>query len=323
MSDTTGVLVMAYGTAAGPDDIERYYTDIRGGRAPAPDHLRELTARYAAIGNRFPLLETTTAQAEGLVERLGADGNGAFAPYLGMKHSPPFIPEAVDRMRADGVTRAVGIVMAPHWSGMSVETYIERTLLAIEAQGAGLDVSFVRSFHDHPAFIAYLAARVGESVAALSGDERERLTVLFTAHSLPVREVSDGSLRCRTCDCDTSCRYRDGLQRTADLVAASTGLTDHRIAWQSVGRTADPWWGPPIEDVIPALAAEGRSAVVVCCAGFVADHLETLYDLDIEAASIARTAGIAFARTRMPNADPAFLEVLAQVVREHLAEVPA
>ncbi|HEX6844443.1 MAG TPA: ferrochelatase [Actinomycetota bacterium] len=320
MNDPVGVLVMAYGTASGPDDIERYYTDIRGGRTPAPEHLQDLKDRYAAIGNVFPLLDTTRAQADGIVERLNADADGrSYRAFLGMKHSPPFIPEGVAAMAEAGITRAVGIVMAPHWSGMSVETYVDRAQQAIEDQGFAVEMSFVRSFHDHPLFVAYLADRLRETLAALTDDERAEATVLFTAHSLPVRRVEDGTLRCKTCDCDDSCRYRDGLQRTGDLVATAVGVPDHRIAWQSVGRTADPWWGPGIDEMLPRLASEGRSACVVCCAGFVADHLETLYDLDIESAQDAAAAGIAFARTPMPNADPAFLDVLAQVVRDHLA----
>ncbi len=318
-----GVLVMAYGTASGPEDVERYYTDIRGGRTPSAEHLAQLRGRYEAIGNAFPLLDTTRAQADGLVQRLNAEGTERYRAYLGMKHSPPFIPEAVERMAGDGVTRAIGIVMAPHWSGMSVETYIERTLQAIDAQGLDLQMTFVRSFHTHPLFIAWLAEHLRATLATLDDVARTHPTVLFTAHSLPVRTLADGSQRCKTCDCDDSCRYRDGLQATADLVADAVGLEDHRIAWQSVGRTADPWWGPGIDEVIPQLAAEGRSAVVVCCAGFVADHLETLYDLDIEASAEAAEAGIAFARTPMPNADPAFCDMLATVVREHLAGVPA
>ena len=318
-----GVLVMAYGTASGPDDIERYYTDIRGGRTPSPEHLAELRARYEAIGNVFPLLDTTRAQADGLVERLNAIGPDTYRAYLGMKHSPPFIPEAVERMAADGVTRAIGIVMAPHWSGMSVETYIERVRQAIDAQGLSLQMTFVRSFHEHPLFISWLSERLRQTLGTLDDGARAHPTVLFTAHSLPVRTLPDGTQRCKTCNCDDSCRYRDGLQATADLVAAAVGLEDHRIAWQSVGRTADPWWGPGIDEVIPGLVAEGRTAVVVCCAGFVADHLETLYDLDIEASAEAAEAGLAFARTPMPNADPAFCDVLAAVVREHLAGVPA
>lgn len=326
MSDAPiGVLVMAYGTASGPDDIERYYTDIRGGRVPTPEHLQELQDRYAAIGNVFPLLDTTRAQAEGLVDRLNAEAGdpNAFRAYLGMKHSAPFIPEAIEAMRADGVERAVGIVMAPHWSGMSVETYIDRVIEATREDDRGPAFTFVRSYHDHPAFIAFLTARVSEALGRLSDEQRAGATVVFSAHSLPVRTLEDGSQRCKTCDCADSCRYRAGLQETADLVAKSAGLDDYLIAWQSAGRTSDPWWGPPIEDVIAQLVAARRDAIVVCSAGFVADHLEILFDLDIEARVIVEKAGARFERTEMPNADPAYLDVLATVVREHLAEVPA
>lgn len=319
MTASIGLLVMAYGTASGPEDIERYYTDIRGGRAPSPAHLAELEDRYAAIGNVFPLLETTRAQAEGLVDRLH-DGRSTFRPYLGMKHSSPSIEEAVARMRRDGIERAVGIVMAPHWSGMSVETYIERVGRAVEASRDGPVFSFVRGYHTHPSFVKLLAARVAETLDGLPRADRASAMVLFTAHSLPTRVEDDGSLRCKTCDCLASCRYRDGLQETADLVAESIGLPHHGIAWQSAGRTADPWWGPPVEESILEAAGMGHRAVVVCSAGFVADHLEILYDLDIEAKSIAEGAGIRFARTRMPNADPEFLDVLAEVVAEHLVE---
>ena len=321
MTPLVGVLVMAYGTASGPDDIERYYTDIRGGRTPSPEHLAELKDRYAAVGNVFPLLETTGAQAAGLVDRL--QGNGTtYRAYLGMKHSPPFIPDAVARMRDEGVERAVGIVMAPHWSGMSVETYVERVLGAVDEAGGEPSFSFVRSYHAHPSFARFLASRVSDALERLEAAERSEAMVLFTAHSLPTRVVEDGSLRCKTCTCSDSCRYRDGLQETADLVARSLGLESYGIAWQSAGRTADPWWGPPIQESILEAAAMGHPAVVVCSAGFVADHLETLYDLDIEAKAVAEGAGIRFVRTTMPNADPEYLDVLAEVVRDHLADLP-
>ncbi len=321
MSDpaTIGVLVMAYGTAAGPDDIERYYTDIRGGRAPSPEHLQELKDRYAAIGNVFPLLDTTRAQAEGLVDRLNA-GGGSFRAYLGMKHSPPFITDGVEAMRADGIERGIGIVMAPHWSGMSVETYVERVAQAVDDHGEMPSFTFVRSYHDHPAFIEFLTERVRDALEAMPDDARDGTTVIFSAHSLPIRTVDDGTQRCKYCDCDDSCRYSDGLQRTADLVAERLGLRHYLIAWQSAGRTPDPWWGPPVEDVIEQIAKQGKRAVLVCSAGFVADHLEILYDLDVEARLIAERAGLIFARTRMPNADPGYLEVLAEVVRDHMAE---
>jgi ferrochelatase len=313
-----GVLVMAYGTASGPDDVERYYTDIRGGRPPTPGHLEELRERYAAIGNRFPLLEITRQQAEGLERELNLEDPGGFRAYLGMKHSPPFIAEAVGRMRADGVERAIGVVMAPHWSGMSVESYIER--VRTETGDGPPSFAFVRSYHDHPGFVSFLSARVAEALGRLSPSERDGATVIFSAHSLPVREVADGSLRCLRCRmCEDSCRYRDGLAETAALVTAELGLTRHTVAWQSAGRTDDPWWGPPIEDVIADLASQGCPAVVVCSAGFVADHLEILYDLDVEAQAIAEQAGMRLVRTEMPNADPAFVRVLADVVRRQLA----
>jgi protoporphyrin/coproporphyrin ferrochelatase len=321
----TGLLVMAYGTASGPEDIERYYTDIRGGRPPSPEHLEELRARYAAIGNRFPLSEITRAQADGLAEVLTGHGHGQFRAYLGMKHSPPFIGEGVAQMREDGIRRAVGIVMAPHWSGMSVQTYIDRVRAAVEEQSAEASASprfsFIDHYHDHPAFVGFLASRVLGAMDTLSASEREDAVVVFSAHSLPTRTLDDGSMRCKYCRvCEDSCRYRDGLAETAALVSSTLGLARHEIAWQSAGRTDDPWWGPPVEDVIRRQAADGRSAVVVCSAGFVADHLEILYDLDIEARVIAERAGIGFVRTQMPNADPAYLEVLARVVRDHLAE---
>jgi protoporphyrin/coproporphyrin ferrochelatase len=317
-----GVLVMAYGTAAGVDDIERYYTDIRGGRPPSPEHLAELRSRYAAIGDRFPLLEITRAQAAGLEAALNREDAGGFRCYLGMKHSPPWIAEGVAQMRADGIERAVGIVMAPHWSAMSIPTYADRVDAAIAADG-GPAFSFVRSYHDHPALIELLAGRVRAAFDQLPADTRGDATAIFSAHSLPIRTEADGSDRCLRCHdaaCAAECRYDAGLRETAHLVARNVGLDRFTTAWQSAGRTSDPWWGPPIEELIRELGAAGAPAVVVCSVGFVADHLEILYDLDIEARAIAEKEGMAFARTAMPNADPAFTSMLADVVRRHLAE---
>ncbi len=319
MSETPiGVLVMAYGTASGPDDIERYYTDIRRGRPPSPELLLELKERYAIIGNRFPLLEITRAQAEGLERELNATEPGRFRTYLGMKHSPPWIADAVEEMRRDGIERAVGIVMAPHWSGMSVESYRDRVERALD--GGGPSFTFVERFDEHPAFVDLLARRVAHTLGSLGPAEREGAVVVFSAHSLPVRTLDDGTLRCKLCElCESSCRYEAALHQTADSVARVLDLAHYTTAWQSVGRTADPWWGPPIEEVIPSLAEQGHRAVVVCSAGFVADHLEILYDLDVLCRGIAEDAGMHFARTEMPNADPAFTRMLGTVVREHLA----
>jgi ferrochelatase len=319
-----GLLVMAYGTASGPEDVERYYTDIRGGRPPTPEHLAELRSRYAAIGNRFPLLDITTHQAEGIAAVLNEEaGREAYRPYLGMKHSPPFVAEGVARMREDGIERAVGVVMAPHWSGMSVEDYVARVERSVVADG-GPAMSYVRQWYDRPEFVSFLAGRVRAALDRLPPDDRDAAAVIFSAHSLPVRELEDGSLRCLRCSadrCSSSCAYRDQLQDTALRVSGHLGLTQHvTIAWQSAGRTSDPWWGPPIEDVIGELAGKGFPAVVVCSAGFVSDHLEILYDLDIEAKELAREAGIRLERTEMPNDDPEFLRAVAAAIRDHVDE---
>jgi ferrochelatase len=309
MSEPIGVLAMAYGTAAGPDDIERYYTDIRGGRAPSPELLADLKGRYAAIGNRFPLLVITGQQAAALEAELNSGADGDFRVYLGMKHSAPFIAEGVDRMRADSISRAVGLVLAPHYSRLSVGGYIERVQAAVGSLGTSF--TFVKNWHDHPLFVDILASRVRDALETLTAPERERAVVLFSAHSLPARILDEGD------------PYPAQLQETADLVAAKLSLSDHRIAWQSAGRTPEPWLGPDLSEVIAEVAGEGATAVVSCACGFVADHLEILYDLDIEAAGVAREAGIRFVRTRSMNADPAFIRALAAVVRDHLpAEAP-
>jgi ferrochelatase len=300
-----GILVMAYGTAAGPDDVERYYTDIRGGRAPAPELLEELKGRYAAIGNRFPLLEITERQAAGLQRTLDEREPLRFRVYLSMKHSPPFIAEGVRKMQADGIERAVGLVLAPHYSRLSIGTYIERVEKAV-AETGGPSFTFVKSWHDHPAFIELLASRVQDARIKLPDEAGREAMVIFSAHSLPARIEAEGD------------PYPRELQRTADDVAAKLGLTDYMIGWQSAGRTPEPWLGPDLSELIGELAGKGYPAVVVCACGFVADHLEILYDLDIEAKREAERAGVAFGRTESMNDDPRFVDVLAGVVRDHL-----
>lgn len=311
MSGPVGVLAMAYGTAAGPEDVERYYTDIRGGRPPPPEALAELRARYQAIGNRFPLTEITLAQARGLKEELERVEPGGFRVYVGMKHSPPFVRDAVARMREEGVERAVGLVLAPHYSRLSVGTYVERVRAALAEAPGGPSFTFVESWHDHPPFVEFLASRVAEALARLPDEARDRSVVVFTAHSLPARVLDEGD------------PYAGQLEETAALVSARLGLAHVRTAWQSAGRTPEPWLGPDLGDVVEEVAAQGYRGVVVCPCGFVADHLEILYDLDIEAAGVARAAGLAFVRTESPNADPAFVRALAGVVLAHLGRLPA
>lgn len=295
-----GVLVMAYGTPSGLDDIERYYTDIRHGRPPTPELLQELTERYQAIGGKSPLLEITSAQARGLEERLGGP-----RVYLGQKHSSPFIQDAVQALRDDGVTDVVGLVLAPHFSTMSIGDYERRARTAAEATGWGGRLHMVESWHLEPGYITLLAERVKDAMASLPADAGDPI-VVFTAHSLPEKILKQGD------------PYPEQLRATGEQVASTLALKDWRSGWQSAGRTADPWLGPDVLEVLDEEARAGRSSMIVCPCGFVADHLEVLYDLDIEAAAHAAKLGVAFTRTASPNTDPAFLDTLATVVRRAL-----
>lgn len=303
MADPVGALVMAYGTASGPDDVERYYTDIRGGRPPDPRAVEELKARYAAIGNEFPLTRVTREQATALERELNGDGERVRV-YVGMKHSPPFIADTVERMRREGIREAVGLVLAPHYSRMSVGGYIERVEKA--AVEGGPRFRFVESWHTHPGFLDLLADRVREARAGLTEEEREADLVVFTAHSLPTRILEWGD------------PYPDQLHETAEAVAARLFLERFTTGWQSAGRTPEPWLGPPLGEVIERAAAGGHAAVVVCACGFVADHLEILYDVDIEGRRVASEAGVRLVRTESMNADPRFVAALADVVRGRL-----
>ncbi len=289
---------MAYGTPATPADVEAYYTHVRRGRPPPPDLLADLRRRYDAIGGTSPLLERTRAQASGLAAALG-DG---YVVELGMKHAPPFIEDGVERLVAAGAGRAVGLVLAPHYSALSVGEYMER---ARSAAAGRLEMAFVESWHLVDGYLRFLAAGVTE---ALEGIDVAPVEVVFTAHSLPARILASAD------------PYSAQLAETAQAVADRTGLDRWRVAWQSAGRTPEPWIGPDLLSVLPDLAADGVAGVVACPAGFVSDHLEILYDLDIEARQVAEKAGIVFARTEMPNADPRFIEALAAVVRDHLDE---
>lgn len=292
-----GVLVMAYGTPASLDDVEAYYTDIRGGRAPEAELLQGLTQRYRAIGGRSPLLEITHAQAAGIQERI--EGIGC---YVGQKHAAPFIPDAIRQMAKDGIEEAAGLVLAPHYSSMSVGDYARRAREAATEIGWTGRFRMIDSWHLEPAFIDLLAVGVKDALDRLSDAARRDAVVIFTAHSLPTSILKEGD------------PYLDQLQQTADAVAPKAGLERWQIGWQSAGRTSEPWIGPDLLEIMVELAAKGVPGLVVCPCGFVADHLEVLYDVDIEAKALAVDLEIELERTASPNADPAFLDMLAGVV---------
>jgi protoporphyrin/coproporphyrin ferrochelatase len=299
MSDQQALLVMAYGTPRSLDEVKDYYTDIRGGRPPPPDRLQELIERYRAIGGTSPLLKITRAQAEGLSRRVGLPA------FIGFKHARPFIPDAVKAMIAEVVTRAVGLVLAPHYSAMSVGDYERRARRGAEEAGWTGELDMIKSWHLEPGYIELLADRVRDSLASLPEESRAGTVTVFTAHSLPERIVSAND------------PYPEQLRETAAAVAERARLEHWEVAWQSAGRTGDRWLGPDILEVIEDLAGRGVAGVVVCPCGFVADHLEVLYDIDIEARELADKLGVALARTASPNDDPGFLDMLATVVRRH------
>jgi len=293
---TVGVLLMAHGTPSGPDGIEAFYTHIRRGRPPTAQEVAELAARYAAIGGVSPLGERTRAQAKCLAVALDArserDGNGdVYVVALGNKHADPMIEDAAEELVSRGVDEIVGLVLAPHFARRSVGEYHERSVAAVAGRVAARTIA---SWHDEPALIGLLAARV-EALAA------PHALLVVTAHSLPLPALGRDD------------PYVAQVSHTAALLADAIGASRHRVAWQSGGRGGVAWLEPDIRDVIVEEAGRGTQAVVVCAAGFTAEHLEVAYDLDIEAAAVAAAHGVTFARTESLDDDPAFCALLADL----------
>jgi ferrochelatase len=292
---TVGVLVMAYGTPRDRDDIATYYTDIRRGRAPTPELLADLVRRYDALGGTFPLREITDRQVAAIADALGSD----YTVTLGTKHSVPKVEDGVQELADRGVERIVGLVLAPHYSQFSIGEYAERAAKA--AAEVGLTAETVPSWHLLPAYLSFVEAGVRAALATVPANSH----VVFTAHSLPERILTTGD------------PYPEQLRETADRIAAALSLDSWSVGWQSAGRTPEPWLGPDVVDVVRRCAADGAPGLVVCACGFVADHLEVAYDLDIEAALLARELDLPFARTASVNDDSAVMRALAEVVATH------
>ncbi|MDQ1695293.1 MAG: protoporphyrin/coproporphyrin ferrochelatase [Frankiaceae bacterium] len=293
---TVGVLVMAYGTPLDHDDIETYYTDIRRGRPPTAAQLAALTSRYDALGGTFPLRAATEQQVAAIHAELEHLAPGGFSVTLGTKHSVPSIEDGVRELVSGGAERVVGLVLAPHYSRFSVGEYADRAAKA--GAEAGVRVDTIEDWHRLPAYIEFLDRAVRETLATLPLESE----VVFTAHSLPQRILDAGD------------PYPGQLAETAATVAGRAALQRWSVAWQSAGRTPEPWLGPDILDVISDRAAAGVHGLVVCACGFVADHLEVAYDLDIEAKALADSLALPFARTSSVGADPAVMTALAALV---------
>ncbi len=298
---------MAYGTPRSKEEIEPYYTHIRRGRKPSEEALDELTERYEAIGGISPLAKITEDQAYGLEALLNEEMAGyEFKSYLGLKHIEPFVEEAVQQMKDDGIEEAVSIVLAPHFSTFSVKSYNGRAHEESEKIG-GPVIHSVESWYKEPKFIQYWAEQIKETVKEIK--DKEKACVIFSAHSLPEKIIAAGD------------PYPNQLQETADLIAAEAGITNYTIGWQSEGNTPEPWIGPDVQDLTRDLYEKhGYTSIVYCPVGFVADHLEVLYDNDIECKAVTDELGMNYYRPEMPNAKREFLDCLATVVKKKLTE---
>ncbi|HEY6092380.1 MAG TPA: ferrochelatase [Gemmatimonadales bacterium] len=288
------VLVMAYGGPGNIDEVEPYLLDVRGGRPTPAPLVDEIRMRYARIGGRSPILELTRAQAAGVAKALGA----RYRVFVGMRHWHPYIKEAVEDIKRAGLRRVVGVVMAPHYSSMSVGAY-EKKLL--EAAAGGLETGLVRSWWDNRHFLDAVADRVTQ--ARQRFPEPADAQVIFTAHSLPQRILAAGD------------PYPDELKASAEAVARRLKLTDWRFAYQSAGATSEPWLGPDAEDVITELGRAGHKSVLLVPIGFVCDHVEILYDIDVEYQALAKRLAIQLERTASLNDDPGLIAAVADVAR--------
>lgn len=293
---------MAMGGPDSLESVEPYLLDVRGGRPTPPELVEEIRERYRVTGGRSPVLDITRELARKL------EAVRPVRVFIGLRHWHPRIVEAWAEVVAARPERVVAICMAPHYSALTVGKYLEKLDEArAEMGGANLPVTTVRSWATHPKLVAALAQAVREGLQAFPPEARQQVPVLFTAHSLPERIL------------DTGDPYPEEVRATMDAVTERLGLRAARFAYQSQGRSAEPWLGPTVEVVIEELAQEGHRSVLVAPIGFLSDHVETLYDVDVEFRAFAEKRGMRLERMPMLNASDALADTLAALVDEHLA----
>jgi protoporphyrin/coproporphyrin ferrochelatase len=292
-----GVLLMAHGTPESLDEMPEYLRLVRGGRVPSAELVEEMRHNYAAIGGRSPLTEISQAQGRALQGLLDDKGIPSLV-VVGMRNWKPFIADAIRTLINAGVSRIVGIPLAPQFSSLSVQKYVAAAEAALPP---GVPFACIRSFHDHPGLIEAFAGRLRE--AAPQPDE----AIVFTAHSLPVRVVDAGD------------PYAREVAATASAIARMCGLQHYEQAWQSAGRTPEPWLSPDLSDFIRERIIEGISAFLVVPIGFVCDHTEILFDIDVQAATVARDLGVSLRRTPSLNTASTFIRALGDLVTRELA----
>ncbi len=303
-----GVLMMAYGGPNSLAEIPGYLADIRNGRVTTPAVLAEITNNYRQIGGKSPLLTFTQEQVQAVAAHFDPQ-RARF--YLGMRHWAPWIEDVVGQMIADGITHAVAIVLAPHYSSLSIAKYQKKIKTGLEMVRGDIDFTYIDSYHDAPKLVEALANRVREGINRWPAGERDDVHVVLSAHSLPVRIIKAGD------------PYDAQLRETAQLVAEKAGLQPDQWSWsyQSAGRSPEPWLGPQLEEYLPQLAERGITKVVSVPIGFVCDHVEILYDIDIQAQQVAQEVGIRLERPPALNTDPLFITQLAELIAAKLTHI--
>jgi ferrochelatase len=300
MDKHPAVLLMAYGSPNSLDEVGEYLRQVRGGRLPTPEEVERLKDRYRQIGGQTPLLKITLAQAKALEEKLQSERIDSKVS-IGMKHWHPFIEDVVDKIVGDGVASTVGLALAPHYSRLSIGGYSDAVRRSLAGAGRPVPFAMVESWHDQQSLISALSRRVHDGLEKF--DELDRAVVLFTAHSLPKKFVADDD------------PYWGQLQETSRLVASKSGIKSWDFAFQSAGHPIESWLGPSIKEKIAELSSKGFRELLVCPVGFVSDHLEILYDLDIEAKGYASSLGARLERTASLNDDPELIDAIASRLR--------
>jgi len=304
MDKHPAVLLMAYGSPNSLDEVGEYLRQVRGGRLPTPDEVERLQERYRQVGGQTPLLKITLAQAKALEEKFQSERYDSRV-YVGMKHWHPFIEDVVLKIRSDRDASIIGLALAPHYSKLSIGGYADAVRRGLARTGRPVPFTMVESWHDQQSLINALSRRVRDGLDKFS--EPSSAVVLFTAHSLPKKSVADSD------------PYWSQLQETSQLVASKSGIKSWDFAFQSAGHPIDSWMGPSIKEKITELSGKGFRELLVCPVGFVSDHLEILYDLDIEAKSYASSLGTRLERTASLNDDPEFINAIASRLRPLLS----
>jgi ferrochelatase len=298
-----GLLVMAYGGPDNIDEVEPYLLDVRGYRPTAPEIISEVRERYREIGGRSPILEQTREQAAALETALNQTQQ-EFKVFVGMRHWYPYIKDTLDKMQAQGIERTVGLVMAPQYSRMSIEAYYKK----IAEAGSLLEIAPIKDWHLLPGYIDALAGRVCAALERFPAEVRSQVPVIFSAHSLPERIL------------EWNDPYPVQLRETVEVVMQRLGDQPHDFAYQSAAISNEPWLGPDVSVLIERYAAQGKKNIVSCPIGFVCEHVEVLYDIDIVYQKLARSLGVRLERIEMVHTEPGMIAGLAELVRKTAKE---